>query len=113
MESANVNFDEFVEASLEHGRVRFKQGFDVREVAREYRLLRQTIFDNLETPLLRLSPTEQYRAVRLIDAVLDEAIAPEKSSHPTQSKSVVFASCPTVADRLAPCVASTELSSFR
>lgn len=69
------DFDEFVEASLEHGRVRFKQGFDVREVAREYRLLRQTIFDNLETPLLRLSPTEQYRAVRLIDAVLDEAIA--------------------------------------
>lgn len=69
------DFDQFVEASLEHGRVRFKQGFDVREVAREYRLLRQTIFDNLESPLLRLSPQEQYRAVRLIDAILDEAIA--------------------------------------
>ena len=69
------DFDEFVEASLEHGRVRFQQGFDAREVAREYRLLRQTIFDNLEQPLLRLSPQEQYRSVRLIDAVLDEAIA--------------------------------------
>lgn len=69
------DFDQFVEASLEHGRLRFKQGFDVREVAREYRLLRQTIFDVLEPELLKVSPQEQYRAVRLIDAILDEAIA--------------------------------------
>jgi hypothetical protein len=43
------------------------------EIAREYSLLRQVIFSTLEPALLQGSPTELIRAVRLIDAVVDEA----------------------------------------
>lgn len=62
-------------ASLEHGTHRFEQGFDIREVAREYRLLRETIFDILAEPLLQLPAKEQQHTFRLIDAIIDEASA--------------------------------------
>lgn len=62
-------------ASLEHGTHRFDQGFDIREVAREYRLLRETIFDILAEPLLELPAQEQQHIFRLIDAIIDEASA--------------------------------------
>lgn len=64
-----------VETTLEHGVVRAEQGFDPAEIAREYRLLRSVIFSVLESELLRGSPAEILRAVRLIDTVIDEAIA--------------------------------------
>jgi signal transduction histidine kinase len=64
-----------VEASLEHGVVRAEQGFDPAEIAREYRILREVIFSTLETNLLEGSPTEVIRAFRLIDTVIDEALA--------------------------------------
>jgi signal transduction histidine kinase len=64
-----------VEASLEHGVVRAAQGFEPSEIAREYRLLRSILFSALETDLLQGSPKEMLRAVRLIDMVIDEAIA--------------------------------------
>lgn len=64
-----------VEASLVHGELRAEQGFDPAEVAREYRLLRQVIFSVLEANLLAGTTVEAMRAVRLIDAVIDEAIA--------------------------------------
>ena len=64
-----------VETTLEHGIVRAEQGFDPAEIAREYRLLRSIIFSVLEVELLRGSPAEILRAVRLIDTVIDEAIA--------------------------------------
>jgi signal transduction histidine kinase len=64
-----------VEASLEHGIVRAKQGFEPSEIAREYRLLRSTIFADLEADLLQGSPAEMLRTVRVIDMVIDEAIA--------------------------------------
>ena len=64
-----------VKASLYHGMLRAEQGFDPAEVAREYRLLRQVIFSVLEANLLTGTPAEAIRAVRLIDAVIDEAIA--------------------------------------
>ena len=64
-----------VEASLHHGVLRAEQGFDPGEVAREYRLLRQVIFSVLEANLLAGTTAEGIRAVRLIDAVIDEAIA--------------------------------------
>ncbi|HEY9862336.1 MAG TPA: sensor histidine kinase [Candidatus Obscuribacterales bacterium] len=64
-----------VESSLEHGIVRAEQGFDPAEIAREYRLLRAVIFETLEAGLLQSSPQELLRAVRLIDTVIDEAIA--------------------------------------
>ncbi|MDF5719968.1 MAG: HAMP domain-containing sensor histidine kinase [Rhizonema sp. PD37] len=64
-----------VEASLTHGTLRANQGFDAEEIAREYSLLRNVIFDILEQELLDASSKEVLRAVRLIDLVLDEAIA--------------------------------------
>lgn len=64
-----------VDASLQHGELRAQQGFDPVEIAREYRLLRQAVFDTLEADLIRESPLEVYRAFRLIDMVIDEAIA--------------------------------------
>ncbi|MBD1996297.1 HAMP domain-containing histidine kinase [Leptolyngbya sp. FACHB-541] len=64
-----------VDASLEHGVVRAAQGFEPSEIAREYRLLRSILFSTLETDLLQGSPKEMLRAVRLIDMVIDEAIA--------------------------------------
>jgi hypothetical protein len=64
-----------VDASLHHGVLRAEQGFDPAEVAREYRLLRQVIFSVLEADLLAGTVAEGIRAVRLIDATIDEAIA--------------------------------------
>ena len=64
-----------VSASLEHGLLRAEQGYDPSEVAQEYRLLRQVIFTHLEAELLTATVPEVMRTVRLIDAVLDEAIA--------------------------------------
>jgi signal transduction histidine kinase len=64
-----------VEASLQHGELRAEQGFDPVEIAREYRLLRQVIFSVLEPNLLTGTTVEAMRALRLIDAVIDEAIA--------------------------------------
>ena len=45
------------------------------EVAREYHLLRQVIFSQLESELLAGTTADVFRAFRLIDAVVDEAIA--------------------------------------
>ncbi|MBD2439959.1 sensor histidine kinase [Nostoc sp. FACHB-110] len=62
-------------ASWQHGLLRAEQGFDPTEIAREYRLLRIVIFDTLESDLLQGTPAEIVRYMRLIDAVIDEAIA--------------------------------------
>ncbi|WP_017316850.1 sensor histidine kinase [Mastigocladopsis repens] len=64
-----------IQASLHHGILRAEQGFDAAEIAREYRLLRNIIFRTLESELLEASAQDVMRAVRLIDMVLDEAIA--------------------------------------
>lgn len=64
-----------VTASWEHGLLRAEQSFDPSEIVREYRLLRGLIFDTLEADLLQVTPTEIIRYMRLIDAVIDEAIA--------------------------------------
>ena len=64
-----------VQASLHHGTLRAEQGFDAAEIAREYHLFRNVIFVTLEQELLQASAQEVMRAVRLIDMVLDEAIA--------------------------------------
>lgn len=63
------------EASLEHGSVRAEQGFEPAEIAREYRLLRSVIFEELETDLVQASPKDVLWATRLINTVVDEAIA--------------------------------------
>lgn len=67
--------DSIVRNSLEHGVLRAAQGFEPTEIAREYHLLRQVIFSNLETELLKTKPPEMMRVFRLIDATVDEAIA--------------------------------------
>ncbi|MBD2005345.1 MULTISPECIES: sensor histidine kinase [Cyanophyceae] len=72
-EESDINT--LVEASLEHGVLRAGQGFEPIEIAREYRLLRQVTFSTLEEDLKQASSIDVMRAVRLIDAVVDEAIA--------------------------------------
>ncbi|MBD0308832.1 MAG: HAMP domain-containing histidine kinase [Microcoleus sp. T1-bin1] len=64
-----------IEASLDHGFLRAEQGYDAAEVAREYHLLRQVIFSQLEAELVAGTTADLFRAFRLIDAVIDEAIA--------------------------------------
>lgn len=72
-------------ASLEHGVIRSEQGFEPAEIAQEYRLLREVIFSELEDTLLQASPKEVLWATRLIDTVIDEAIAQCFDSY-TQSR---------------------------
>ncbi|ALF55799.1 ATPase [Nostoc piscinale CENA21] len=74
-ESEKSDLQTVVDASLEHGLLRAEQGFEPAEIAREYRLLRFIIFSFLEEDLLKASSVELLRAVRLIDTVIDEAIA--------------------------------------
>lgn len=74
-ESQTSDLQTLVDASLEHGVIRAEQGFEPAEIAREYRLLRSVIFSMLEADLLKASPIEMLRAVRLIDTIVDEAIA--------------------------------------
>ncbi len=64
-----------VTASLQHGAIRAEQGFDPAEIAREYQLLRTVIFDTVQADLLTGIPLDIIRSMRLIDAVVDEAIA--------------------------------------
>ncbi|HEY9763314.1 MAG TPA: sensor histidine kinase [Trichocoleus sp.] len=73
--SEDNDLKSLVDASLEHGKLRADQGFEPVEIAREYRLLRSIIFSELEPDLLKGTPAETLRAVRLIDTVIDEAIA--------------------------------------
>ena len=71
----NSDINVIIEASLDHGLLRAEQGYDSAEVAREYHLLRQVIFSELEAELLAGTTAEVFKAFRLIDAVIDEAIA--------------------------------------
>jgi signal transduction histidine kinase len=74
-QSQDSKVQPIAKASLYHGVLRAEQGFDPAEVAREYCLLRQVIFSVLEANLLAGTTAEGIRAVRLIDIVIDEAIA--------------------------------------
>ncbi|ODH00683.1 ATPase [Nostoc sp. KVJ20] len=64
-----------VTASFQHGAIRAEQGFDPAEIAREYHLLRTVIFDAIQADLLKGTPSEIIRSMRLIDVIVDEAIA--------------------------------------
>ncbi|WP_414530321.1 sensor histidine kinase [Nodularia chucula] len=70
-----------ITASWHHGILRAKQGFDPAEIAHEYHLLRTVIFNILEPYLLQGTPAEIIRSMRLISAVIDEAIAQCVSSY--------------------------------
>ena len=73
--SQGSDIQSIVSASWHHGILRAKQGFDPAEITREYHLLRMVVFDTLESALLQGKPGEIIRSMRLIDAVIDEAIA--------------------------------------
>lgn len=69
------DFVAIVEASLEHGVCRAKQGYNSAEIAWEYSILRRVIFSALESELLKGSPEDIIRAVRIVNTVLDQAIS--------------------------------------
>ena len=73
--SQGNDIQSIVTASFEHGAIRAEQGFAPAEIAREYHLLRTVIFDGLQADLLGGTPVEIIRSMRLIDAIIDEAIA--------------------------------------
>jgi hypothetical protein len=68
-------FERIVQASLTHGTLRAKQGYDAAEIAKEYSLLRRTIFSVLEFHFLESSPQAILQDFSQINTVLDEAIA--------------------------------------
>ncbi|MEH2348407.1 MAG: HAMP domain-containing sensor histidine kinase [Nostoc sp.] len=72
--SEDNDIQSIVAASFQHGAIRAEQGFDPAEIAREYHLLRTVIFDALQADLLGGTPVEIIRSIRLIDAIIDEAI---------------------------------------
>jgi signal transduction histidine kinase len=74
-QSQDNDIQSIVTASFQHGAIRAEQGFDPAEIAREYHLLRTVIFDALQSDLLEGTPVEIIRSMRLIDAIIDEAIA--------------------------------------
>ncbi len=74
-QSAVSDTQAVVRESLVHGSVRAEQGFDAAEIAREYHLLRSTIFKNLRADLVKTTPEEVFKIMVLIDQVVDEAIA--------------------------------------
>ncbi|AVH69138.1 sensor histidine kinase [Nostoc sp. 'Lobaria pulmonaria (5183) cyanobiont'] len=73
--SQENDIQSMVTASFQHGAIRAEQGFDPAEIAREYHLLRTVIFDALQPDFLKGVPSEIIRSMRLIDAIIDEAIA--------------------------------------
>ncbi|MEH2191379.1 MAG: HAMP domain-containing sensor histidine kinase [Nostoc sp.] len=73
--SKDNDIQSIVTASFEHGTIRAEQGYDPAEIAREYHLLRTVIFDALQADLIEGTPVEIIRSMRLIDAIIDEAIA--------------------------------------
>ncbi|MGP1373607.1 MAG: ATP-binding protein [Almyronema sp.] len=62
------------EKAIEHGILRAKQGFNAEELMREYGILRQTIFSNLEAEIFQLSTAQAIRFFRLIDLAIDRVI---------------------------------------
>lgn len=68
-------FERIVQASLTHGTLRAKQGYDAAEIAKEYSLLRRTIFSVLEPHFLDSSPRVILQDFCQINTVLDEAIS--------------------------------------
>ncbi len=73
--SQDNDIQSIVSASFQHGAIRAEQGFDPTEIAREYHLLRTLIFDAIQADLLSGTPVEIIRSMRLIDTIIDEAIA--------------------------------------
>ena len=59
----------------EHGFSRAIQDFDIEEIAREYYLLKQILFNQLQPDLLLSSPPEILDAIATLNQVIDKAMA--------------------------------------
>ncbi|MEO1792784.1 MAG: sensor histidine kinase [Cyanobacteria bacterium J06629_19] len=66
--------EELREDALKHGSVRAAQGFDLSEIVREYRILRNVLLLALEPELMTGSALDVLKAVREIDNVLDDVV---------------------------------------
>jgi signal transduction histidine kinase len=75
VDSQDSDIQTIVKASLQHGVLRAEQGYDASEIAREYHLLKTVIFNTLEKELASVNTVKAIRSIRIIDAVIDEAIA--------------------------------------
>lgn len=69
------DLETIAQASFYHGSLRAEQNYDPAEVVREYHLLRSTILSNLQEGMMQGTAEEVFRAISLIDAVVDAAIA--------------------------------------
>lgn len=69
------DLETIAQASVYHGSLRAEQNYDPAEVVREYHLLRSTILSNLQEGMMQGTAEEVFRAISLIDAVVDAAIA--------------------------------------
>ncbi|MBE9063840.1 sensor histidine kinase [cf. Phormidesmis sp. LEGE 11477] len=65
---------EIREDALEHGHVRAGQGFDLAEIVREYRILRNVLIMALEPELTTGTVSEAIEAIRKIDSILDDTV---------------------------------------
>lgn len=70
LRSADIETQEEIHAAVEHGRHRLMLGFDLREVAQEYKLLRQSIAELAERHGMPL----QGQTARHIHGILDDAV---------------------------------------
>ncbi|MBD2431076.1 MULTISPECIES: RsbRD N-terminal domain-containing protein [Fischerella] len=62
-------------ASVHHGFLRAEQNFNPEEVVREYHLLRSIILKNLKEGMMQGTVEEAFRAISLINQMIDTAIA--------------------------------------
>jgi len=75
--------------ALEHGSVRADQGFDVAEVVREYRILRNVVILALQPELEGGSVADALTAVQQIDSVLDEVVLLSLKSYTAHRLSIL------------------------
>jgi hypothetical protein len=75
LEDSQKGFEKIVQASLEHGNLRARQGYDADEIVQEYGLLRRTIFSVLAPHCLKETPEAIIQTFVEINTVLDEAIS--------------------------------------
>lgn len=69
------DINHLLEDGLVYDAVNAKQGYDAAEIAREYAVLRNIIFETLETELLGGEPLVMLRTIRLVNGALDKVIA--------------------------------------
>ncbi|KOP25552.1 ATPase [Hapalosiphon sp. MRB220] len=74
-ESQNSDVETLILASVHHGFLRAEQNFNPEEVVREYHLLRSIILKNLKSGMMQGSVEEAFRAISLINQMIDTAIA--------------------------------------